>query len=230
MKSKLLQLALVFTLLCAVVAVPIRTLAADDTSEEASNSATTSELKKRIEKVVDEKREQIKGVLQDLLANKKGFIGEITRISEEAITVKSADNTTIIPIAESLNIMQDGKDLEVSAIEVGNWVTVLGNKDGEGIEAEYLMVSDDSLSPKPQLVNLGSITEITRTSITITTRGTQEDRELNIVKGTEFQDVDGEEATVAEFEEDLNVLVVAVQGDKEGWDLLTVRSLAPFEQ
>ena len=228
MKKNLIRLILIFGLLFLIGATTIKAQTAESSDDTASSSATTSELKKRIEKVVVEKREQIKGVLQDLLSNKTGFIGEISRISEEAITVKSAENTTIIPIGDSLNLMQDGKPLELTSLEVGNWTIVLGNKDGEGIESEYLLVSEETLRPKNQLVTLGSITNITRSSITVITRESEEEIELTISKATKFEDVEGEEATVTDFEKDLNVLVVATE-DTTDWELQTIRSLAPFE-
>jgi hypothetical protein len=211
----------------AVTPTPTTTTATDETT--ATGSATTEELRKRIEKVVDEKREQIKGVIQDLLSKKTSFIGEISRISEEAITVKSADTTTIIPISDSLKLLKDNKALEVSALEVGNWAVVLGNKDGDGIESEYILVSKESLRPRNQLVVLGSITALTKTEVTISTRGTQEERKLTIAKTSEFQDVNGEKAVAGDFEKDFNVLVVATEEEK-GWQLQTLRSLAAFEE
>lgn len=196
---------------------------------EATDSATTEELRKRIERVVDERREQIKGVVEDLLGKKGAYIGQISRISEEAITVKQGETPTIIPISDTLVILQDATPLSIDKIEVGNWAIVLGTRSDNAIEPEYLIISDLSLRPQNQLVKLGSIKNINRSQLVFIPRGTQDELTATIQRATKFQDSDGDTAAVTEFEADLSVLVTAVEG-KDGWELKSVRSLAPLDE
>lgn len=195
--------------------------------ENATDSATTDELRRRIERVVEERREQIKGVVEDLLVKKGAYIGEVTRISEEAITVKSNETTNIIPLTEELVILQGNSPTTIDSIEVGNWATVLGNRSSTSIEAEYVLISENTLRPDNQLVSLGTIQTINRSELIIVPRGSEEELTISIQRDTIFEDETGEEITQAEFEEELSVLVTAVEGP-DGWELKTVRSLAPL--
>lgn len=195
--------------------------------EDASDSATTDELRKRIERVVEERREQIKGVVEDLLIKKGAYIGEITRISEEAITIKSNETTNIIPLTEEVVILENGSPVNIANIEVGNWGTVMGNRTTTTIEPEYVLISATSLRPTDHYVRLGSIKSLDRTELVLTPRGTQDETTIAIQKTTKYQNADGEPAVAADFEEDLGVLVIASEG-KDGLELITLRSLAPL--
>jgi hypothetical protein len=197
--------------------------------ENSSDSATTDELRKRIERVVEERREQIKGVVEDLLVKKGAYIGEITRISEEAITIKSNDNPNIIPLTDQLVILKGNAPASINAIEVGNWAVVMGNRSDNTIEPEYVLVSATTLRPMNQFVRLGSIKAITRSDVTFIPRGTQDEQKLAIQKTTKYEDADGLPARIADFDEELNVLVTAVEG-KDSWQLKTMRSLAPLTE
>jgi len=197
----------------------------DSSSPSASPEETTMELKKRIEKVVEEKREQIKGAISNLLSDKHGFIGEVSRLSQEAITVKVGGDSKIIPITEGLVIIQKGKKISAEQIEVGNWVTVIGNGSADKFNPEYILVSTESLRPQDKVVTLGSITKVSKTTITLKQRGSTEEREFQILKSSKFENVDGTAIKPADFEEDLSALVIAVKNDKDTWDIIRIRSL-----
>ncbi|PIR61642.1 MAG: hypothetical protein COY81_01450 [Candidatus Pacebacteria bacterium CG_4_10_14_0_8_um_filter_43_12] len=187
----------------------------------ASESATTQVLKQRIEKVL--------GVVENLLTKKGAYIGEITRLSEGTITIKSKEIPIIVPIDDSIVILQDNKPLEVNKIEVGNWAIVLGNKSAISIDPEYILVSKTSLQPKAQLVKLGTIKSLTKSQLVIIPRGSQEEQPISIQKTSKFEDVTGEVVKLTDLEPELNILVTAVEGT-DGWLLLTARSLAPLNE
>lgn len=226
-------LAFILTLLMCLTYIPVYSTVSAQTASpgagDASDSATTEELRKRIERVVYERREQIKGVVEDLLGKKGAYIGEISRISEEAITVKYNDIPSIIPLTDSLVILQGTTPLSIDKIEVGNWAVVVGTRSDNSIEPEYVLVSDTTLRPQTQLVKLAAIKSINRSQLVLIPRGSQEEQKATILKNTKFQDMNGDAAVVRDFDVDLNVLVTAVQG-KDGWELKTVRSLAPLSE
>lgn len=225
----LLLYILTFTLVAPLSVVFAQPTETQGAGENASDSATTDQLKKRIEKVVEERREQIKGVVEDLLGKKGAYIGEITRISEEAITIKSNETTNIIPLVEDLVILENGAPADINTIEVGNWAIVLGNRSENTIEPEYVLVSSTSLRPAPQYVRLGTIQSINKNQLVFIPRGTQEEKTIALQKTTTYQDVTGEDAKLADFEKDLNVLVIATEG-KDSLELKTMRSLAPLSE
>lgn len=199
----------------------------DGAGEDSTDSATTDELRKRIERVVEERREQIKGVVEDLLVKKGAYIGEITRISEEAITIKSNETTNIIPLTDQVVILENNAPVNISTIEVGNWATVLGNRTTTTIEPEYVMISDVTLRPTSYYVRLGTIKSLDRTELVFIPRGSQEETTVALQRTSKYQNSDGETALVTNFSEELGVLVIATEG-KDGLVLKTLRSLAPL--
>ncbi len=203
------------------------TKSAQETSEteNAEPDETTLELKKRIEKVVEEKREQVKGAIEDLLSGKSGFIGEVFRVSEETITVTTPNGNVVVPIGESVQILKDGKDLMLEKVEVGNWVIVLGNTQAETVVPDYIFVEENSLRTPNQVVTLGTLQSINTKQVVITKRGTGEEKTLTILKTSQFEDQDGEEARITDFEEEISVLVTGFETE-DGLELSTLRSLA----
>lgn len=198
-----------------------------DTDPASSSSAeeTTMELKRRIEKVVEEKREQIKGAISSLLADKHGFTGEVSRLSQEAITLKQNGDSRIIPIDEDLTILQKGKKIKADRIEVGNWVTVIGSGSTDKFNPEYILVSAENLRPKDRVVTIGSLTEVGRSTIKIIPRGSGEVREFSIIKTSKLENVDGTAIKLTDFDEDLSVLVIGTKNAQDTWEIVRIRSI-----
>lgn len=220
-----------FTFLPFLAPTPVFAITASNSAKEsdASPSATpeetTMELKKRIEKVVEEKREQVKGVISNLLSDKHGFIGEVSRLSQEAITVKQNGDSRIIPITEDITIIKKGKKIKAEEIEVGNWVTVIGSGSIEKFEPEFILVSPESLRPKDRTIALGSLTTVGKTALKIKPRGSSDEREFLIVKTSKLENVDGSAIKLADFDEDLSILVIATKNTKDQWEVVRARSL-----
>lgn len=195
-------------ILVSLLLITLSTCPVQAKAQDASNSGQTTEsLKKRIEKLVEEKREQIKGVLSDISIQKRGFIGEVQRVSEEAITVKNPKGTHIISL-EGVSLQKAGKTIKVEEVAVGDWVVVLGFMDNGDYQAKRILVSGTSLRPPTQIVEVGTITALNATSITIETRGTQETISLTTTKTTEYQDLQGEEIKRTLIEPDMQALVI----------------------
>lgn len=229
---KTITLALVVATMVVTSFVPTSLVwaqadAAEGAGANASDSATTEELRKRIERVVEERREQIKGIVEDLLIKKGAYIGEITRISEEAITIKSNETTNIIPLTEQVVILEDNQPVNIATIEVGNWATVLGNRTTSSIEPEYVLISATSLRPQNYYVRLGSIHSLDRTELVFIPRGTEDQVTIALQRTSQYQNADGEAAAATDFEEQFGVLVIASEG-QDGYELKTMRSLAPL--
>lgn len=202
-----------------------KSAATNDASPSATPEETTMELKKRIEKVVEEKRDQVRGVISNLLSDKFGFVGEVTRLSQEALTVKQNGDSRILPITEEMTIVKNGKKITAEEIEVGNWVTILGAGTNEKFSPEIIIVSANSLRPKQKVVMLGTITKIAKTSITVLARGDQGEQTFLIPKVVKYENADGGALKITDFDEDLSVLVVGTRNDKDQLELSTVRSL-----
>lgn len=183
----------------------------------SSPEQTAEELKKRIEKVVSEKKD---------FSDKGGFIGEVTRLSQEALTVKQASGTTIIPLESSITLLKKGKRITAQEIEVGNWVIVIGTKEDSAINPDFIIASTESLRPKTKSVVIGTITSIAKSKVTVVTRGSNEEKVFTIVKNTKYENSDGTTLKVADFEKDLSVLVVSSQEENDVFNITTIRALS----
>lgn len=222
-----------FVFLAILAPTPVFAATATNSAKESSNASpsaspedTTMELKKRIEKVVEEKREQIKGVISNLLSDKHGFIGEVSRLSQEAITVKQNGDSRIIPLTQNLTIIKKGKKITAQEIEVGNWVTVIGSGSTDKFTPEFLIISTESLRPKDRVVTIGSLTTVGKTSVKIMQRGSSEEREFLIAKTSKLENVDGATIKLTDFDADLSVLVIATKNTKDQWEVVRIRSLS----
>lgn len=209
------------------VASPTSTNTADES--DASPSAETSketieEIKRRIEKNSD----LVKGVT-DPAQERIGLIGEVMRITGESLTVKTNTATVIMALTDSVRISSGNKTIKATDIAVGNWVSIIGTEVDDAFTPKTISVSTESLRPKTQEVALGTITEISRTEIAFTPRGSEDTKTVTINRTSTFEDSDGTAATVADFETDMGVLLVAQQ-DEEDLVLATLRSLVPLEE
>jgi ACT domain-containing protein len=98
-------------------------------------------------------------------------------------------------------------------------------------------VTEEDLQPKPQLVILGSLSEIGSNSLTILTRDEQKEVEVQLTTQTQFENADGETITKSSLFEKLQIIVVgyvdiADKTDETDQDInyaTLVRSLAPIE-
>lgn len=204
---------------------PASKSASNNASPSASPEETTLELKKRIEKVVEEKRDQIKGVISNLLSDKKGFLGEVSRLSGEALTIKRQNGDTIIlPLTEKIIILKANKKITAEDIEVGNTVTIVGYESNDQFMPEFILVST-AARPKSKQVLLGTITAIARGKFTIKARGAEEEKVYIIPTKAKFENVDGATLKVTDFDEDIAVLVIATENDKNQLELSTIRAL-----
>jgi hypothetical protein len=223
-----------FIFLLPLTTAPVFAVAASQSASEPSSPSatpeeTTMQLKKRIEKVVEEKREQIKGVITNLLSEKHGFIGEVSRLSQEAITVKQNGDSRIIPFTEELVIIKKGKRIKPEEIEVGNWVTIIGTGSSDTFTPEFIIVSSESLRPRDRVVGIGSLTAVGKSSIKLMKRGSTENKEYLVTKTSKLENVDGSALKLTEFEEDLSVLLVATKNTKDEWEVVRLRALTDLK-
>ncbi len=189
------------------------------------DSTSSSESIKDIMKNAD--LEKVNGAINNLLNKKVAMIGEVTRITDEAITITNISGTKILPLNNNPRIIKGTQEIGVEKIEVENWVMVLGRQDGDDFSPNFIYVYSESLRPKNQEVIIGTISSITKTELKITTRSNSEERTLKLSKNTTFEDSNGEEARQLDFSEDINVLITGFK-DEDSTTINTLRSLAPL--
>ncbi len=204
---------------------PRPTISPSPTAE--TTQETTQKLKERIERVVDEKREQIKGVLTELSKKKKGFVGEVQRVSENSITVKTRKSTQIIPLTDKVTITKQNKKIALTDIAIGDWAIVIGGFKDDEFQPERLIISSTSLLPKPQIVMIGSVDGILRNKMTVTSRANAEKKEFLMVKASLYQDSNGDAIKATQVSTGVQALIIAQETD-QGTELKAIRLLVPL--
>jgi len=197
-------------------------------AEDASDSGkTTQELKKRIEKVVEEKKQEVNEVVAKLSTKKRGFVGRIARVTSETITLETHRGVLIVPLSENVSVTKNGKDASIDDIAVDEWAIALGVEENGTFEPRFVMVSSKSLLPPEPVVLLGTLESLNSKELVIISRSNNEEQSIIVTNNTLFEDSDGTEIDSDLFEKDLTVLVTGFQ-DEDGITGTTIRSLAPL--
>lgn len=196
--------------------------------EATTESEVNKSLMERIQKTVKEQGEQIRGAIDQLGQKKRGFIGQVTRVTAESLTVENIKGTEVVAVDDSVEILKSGSEISLDDIAVDDWIIVMGVLDlDDTFTVKRMLVSSASLRPQNHQVELGTIIEQDGDQITILSRKSEQIA-FQITRSTEFQDSDGTEVDETDFETDLQVLIVGYDDDGEV-NASTIRSLAPLE-
>lgn len=202
----------------AIAVFPVQAATTDEATESAqpSSSETTKNLKERIERVVKDKQDQIKGVIDTLSSKKRGFIGQVQRVSQEALTVKNPKGVHIISITDQVEIKKSGKSINIDDVAVDEWALIIGEMEDDTFTPSTIEISTTSLRPKTYTVILGSVEKISSGSITIVPRATNADTiTFDLKTSTEYQDLEKNELSRTNITEDMQVLLVGYQDDDD---------------
>lgn len=188
----------------------------------------TENLSERLEQILEEKKDEIEGDLEDLSKKKKGFIGEVTRVTSDALTISTNKSPSlIIPIDETVSISKSNKTIKVQQIAVGDWLILLGYEEEDNFIPKKILVSSESLRPKTHLITIGTIQDLSKTKIDILPRNQEETISFTLTKNTLYTDNLGEKAEQKQFVADLQCLIVGYE-NKDEKNVTTIRALAPF--
>ena len=196
-------------------AFQVQAQTATDSTEtnETNDPETTKNLQERIERIIKERREQIKGALSEIDTQRRGVIGEIQRVTEDSLTIRSQIGTEIIPLTNTvypISILKDGEAISFDEIAVGNWLLALGTIEDDTFQPIRLLVSDDSLRPRTRSVSIGTISDLGRTTIEIENRSGTGVSTYTTNQSTEYQDLEGEEITRADLDETMQAVVAGI--------------------
>jgi hypothetical protein len=179
----------------------------DDTN--ASDESEVQKIQDRLKKGVEEAK--VKGVSTDD-AQKRGFIGTVKRVSEEALTIDSRKGTQIITVNDDVTVLQDDKAFPVKNIEIDSQVVVMGYQQGEDFSARRILVLKKPLQTVKRTVWVGSITKIDKLSITLTTRSSEE-KIFSLAAKPVVEDNSGAVLKIADVEKDQDVLLLTTPED-----------------
>lgn len=201
------------------------TQASNSAEQTSSNSGSLESLKDRIKKTLEQAK--IKGVTDSLTSQKRAIAGEVTRVTDDSITLSRDGVTRILPLSDAVKITREKAVIKPTDIAIENWATVLGEFEGESFIPEYILVSTKTILPKTQKVFIGTVTKLTTTELTLLPRMQADEVAIKLVTATKYQDFEGKTAKRTDFSEDLATLVVS-QETNDVLSATTVRSLAAF--
>lgn len=210
----------------------LTSVSAQETPEDAQSSpsaeATAKELKARIKKYVENNTEKIKGAIDQLSQNKRGFIGQVERVTQESISITNTKGTEIIPVDENVEFIKKGKNIEATDVAIDDWLVIMGIIEDEIFTPKRILVSSVSLRPRTHVVSMGTIIDQKTKEITILSRKNEE--ETFVVNAqTEFQNQDGTSASATDLTDDLQVLVVGFEDEDDSPTATKIRSLVDLE-
>lgn len=201
--------------------------------EEATASGTPSleetgkAVRERIQRWSEQNSEQIKGVIDQLSQQKRGFIGQVERVTEESLTITNSKGTEIIPFNDQVTLLKANQEISIDDVAVGDWLVVMGLIIDDTFTPKRILVSSTSLRPKNHLVTLGTIIEQSSKEITILSRQNEKISFATSTK-TDYQDHNGETTLKDNFIEDIQVLVIGEEKE-DGKNASIIRSLVSLE-
>ena len=177
----------------------------------------------------------------DAINLKRAILGKVARVTEESITLKNEEGDFILPVDGNVNITTDkGKTLEIKNIAVDSWVLVIGQIDKEAaatvkitpetkLKPTSLTIYQESpVPPKPEVL-MGSITELKKTKITLTTRNNNETKEILTSSKTKIYDLADHEISQDDLETDFNLIVVTEKNKKGQLVAKQIKALVEIE-
>ncbi|OGJ21370.1 MAG: hypothetical protein A3A82_01630 [Candidatus Pacebacteria bacterium RIFCSPLOWO2_01_FULL_47_12] len=198
-------------------------------AQDASDSGrTTREIKKRIDRVIEEKKQEVAGALAEISSKKRAFVGPIERVSESSLTIATHKGALVLPLSPTVKVLKKSEKIAVTDLAVGNRVVALGIETDGMFEPKFILTTGNSEQPKKRIVLLGSVTLLEKTKLTLQTRGSNEIKVITLGKTTKYQNADGSTIALKLLEEDITVLVVASESET-GLTASTIRSLAPLD-
>lgn len=196
-----------------------------------SDTETTQALKDRINDKLSADDQIVSKTLESIDKLRKAFLGQVERVTDEAIRVATADTTIVLSVNDLPSIRKSGSQIKAEDVEVGNWGLVIGSTQGENsptnITPEKLLVYTTSPLPKPPVAMIGALQSVSNTSVEVLSREDGQATTFKVLKTTRFQDSSGKTVSATSLPEDVSVLVIGYKEDDDQF-ATTIRSLAPI--
>lgn len=205
------------------VPVSPRPAAAASPTASASGEKATENLKDRIDRILETRQEKLME-LEQAGQRRRIFIGETQRITERTVTIRNRRGSQTFTIGQDVVIAKAGKTATPDDIVVGDWLGVIGFSDKETIQPQIVIIANASLQPTDYDTVMGTIKEITRSQIVVTTPA-QEERTFQIVRTTELEGHDGAAIKLADLETETQVIVISEPNGTQN-PATVIRSLA----
>lgn len=188
-------------------------------SEASPSASTTSQLKKRLERILgDQDADQPSSTIA-------GYMGEVTRVNEEALAVKTHASNHIIPLDESIRMIRNNRPLPVADVSVGAWVLAIGTRVKNGdVSPSTIVVLTTPPAQKEHFIAMGTIKEVSRSTVIFIPRGQTDPITLLAGRNSKLIDSAGETIALAKLPTDVSAVVVGfLEPNASTWSLSTLK-------
>lgn len=182
-------------------------------------------IRDRIEQTLQEKKQP--GAVEFL-----GTIGTITKINPSTFMLVDTigRERTVEVNPETTTLLSAGKPIALSDITLNSSAVVMGlPADDIVIEARRVLVTTTPFTETRE-VFLGSIGDVTRTSLTMTTRGSEEIVSAPILRTSQFEDSLGNDILVTDLAENQSILLITSTDATGKRNVARVRLLVPLTE
>jgi hypothetical protein len=192
-------------------------------SASPEDEQATENLKDRIDRVLEQRQEKLQE-LEDSGVRRRIFVGDVQRIIDQTVTLRTRRGNQSFAITPDLGLVRDGKKATLDDIVVGDWIAVIGYLDKETVQPQRVFVYASPLRPTEYDTVIGTITDITRTQITITD-SSETAHKYTLARTTGYENAEGGEAKREDFKQDGKVVILSKPATSQASAIL-VRSLA----
>ncbi len=195
------------------------------TQEATPSSSATSQLKKRLERILgDQDAEKPEGEIA-------GYMGEVTRVNEEALAVKTHASNHIIPLDETIRMIKNNRPLPVEDVSVGAWILAVGTRVKNGdVSPTTIEVLTKPPVIKEHFIAMGTITAVNRSSVSFIPRGQTDPVTLVAGRNAKLIDSAGETIALTKLPKDVSAVVVGfMETNATTWSLSTLKTTVDME-
>ncbi|MBI5150987.1 MAG: hypothetical protein HZA34_00245 [Candidatus Pacebacteria bacterium] len=199
-----------FIIVCLVWLFSFSSLIQAATATISANTTATRSAVDRVKEILEE-TEQIQNQRK-----RRALVGMVERVTTESLSLKTLKGEQIIKLLpEKTTILSTPKPqpMQVQDIEIGGYAIVMGYVNSDDvIEARRILVSSTILFPPKKKIVLGTVQNISSSTLTLLTR-MQKEEKISLSKKTVYEDKQGESLKRTEVREDDEVLVIFRNAD-----------------
>ena len=163
-------IALIFLLAPSFTSLPTQAASPSPspvTSDSASAEQVTDNLKKRLQESIDSVGDDLRVVPQ---STSRAYIGVIKDVIKDTLIIQDKDGKKDVKLQDDTTILRSPGNalIKPENIRLGDYIIAIGYPSDDGILLGHrLIVSADSITPPAKTSGLGTISELSNSSLTL---------------------------------------------------------------
>ncbi len=164
----------------------------DSPSPNISEDEVKEKIKERLEQVVGDKLEQVKGAIKKRAEEKLyALAGTVNKIEDNLLTLNTALGEQAVKVASQAAILRienkQSSDIEITDIEEDEFIIAMGTREEGLLVGKRIIVSSDKPVPaEKRKLLFGKVTEVDDDKISFSSNGESELQTIEIGKKTKL--------------------------------------------